>query len=545
METTTVSGDWAMYFKFSGATNRGWIFKDASNNSVAGLSCLGQFQVAGDVRAPVFYDANNTSYYLDPASTSYLNNIYANTSYITFIYDRDNTSYYLNPAGTSVLQYLNIHYYLQNTGSSYGGFVAFADDIVPTSSGSYNLGNTSYRWNQLWLNGVVYLNGFSGTAGLVLTSNGSGAAYWSTPSGGGSSTWTDAGNYQYPNGGIGTNLQVADVQSHTYGFYANVTGSYGGYFDGGTYGSYNIGSGSGTYYTYNGYTTTSALYAVGGASTNYAHLGYGTSYAGYFYNTTAGANNAVNAYTNGAGSKTGYFSNGSYNSVYNQWSLEGYMSNTTGNTGTGYAVSSTNSGSVKGYNFNGAQYTMGVAGWNYNDSYRGAGTFGAKNDGSYWGALGYRNSGGTGYGAYYTSVGSGSGFFRALPGTEAGLDGRDHFNIGMASWGDLYGADVHGEIYGQYTEGGRYAHFSKGDNYTKGLDVQLEDNGTDTMSVLYNAVAPDPINLRTRYSKAHRGQSNSKIRQNICNERLTRFQANRYRYTNRLLLWSLHSRAVQ
>jgi len=46
------------------------------------------------------------------------------------------------------------------------------------------------------------------------------------------SAWTDAGDYLYPNGGIGTNLKIADVQSYTYGVYAKSTGSYGGYFVG-------------------------------------------------------------------------------------------------------------------------------------------------------------------------------------------------------------------------------------------------------------------------------------------------------------------------
>ena len=57
----------------------------------------------GDLYATRYYDSNSTGYYLDPASTSYLNDIRPN-----ILYDRNDTNYYLNPNGTSRLATANI-----------------------------------------------------------------------------------------------------------------------------------------------------------------------------------------------------------------------------------------------------------------------------------------------------------------------------------------------------------------------------------------------------------------------------------------------------
>jgi hypothetical protein len=54
--------------------------------------------ILNDVRASILRDRNNTSYYVDPASTSKMNRVDAN-----IIYDRQNTGYYLNPASVSNL----------------------------------------------------------------------------------------------------------------------------------------------------------------------------------------------------------------------------------------------------------------------------------------------------------------------------------------------------------------------------------------------------------------------------------------------------------
>jgi hypothetical protein len=53
-------------------------------------------ETGADMRAPIFYDRNDTGYYANPASTSYFNDMRAN-----IFYDRNNTSYYGNFASTS------------------------------------------------------------------------------------------------------------------------------------------------------------------------------------------------------------------------------------------------------------------------------------------------------------------------------------------------------------------------------------------------------------------------------------------------------------
>jgi hypothetical protein len=54
---------------FSGATVGG----AASFGTVAQLTSAGVFSAIGDFRAPIFYDSNNTAYYIDAAGTSVLN----------------------------------------------------------------------------------------------------------------------------------------------------------------------------------------------------------------------------------------------------------------------------------------------------------------------------------------------------------------------------------------------------------------------------------------------------------------------------------------
>jgi len=65
--------------------------------------------VTGDVTADRYYDRNDTNYYLDPASTSYVNDIRFNIGY-----DRNNTNYYINPASTSRLANIDIAPTLSN-----------------------------------------------------------------------------------------------------------------------------------------------------------------------------------------------------------------------------------------------------------------------------------------------------------------------------------------------------------------------------------------------------------------------------------------------
>jgi len=84
--------------------------------------------------------------------------------------------------------------YMQDVGANEIGFNA---DLEPSSDAGYNLGNSDMAWNHLYLDGYIYLNGSTGTAGQVLTSNGAADPTWQDPAGGG--LWTDAGSYIHAN----------------------------------------------------------------------------------------------------------------------------------------------------------------------------------------------------------------------------------------------------------------------------------------------------------------------------------------------------------
>jgi hypothetical protein len=79
----SVSGDWATYFTMNDDTSRGWIFRRSGTN-VASVSGGGILQTSGyiysstyvqsgqSMYSPIFIDSDNTSYYLNPSSTSNL-----------------------------------------------------------------------------------------------------------------------------------------------------------------------------------------------------------------------------------------------------------------------------------------------------------------------------------------------------------------------------------------------------------------------------------------------------------------------------------------
>jgi hypothetical protein len=76
--------------RYLGATGPGWyvgkrtstslvdtasfhFFSESAGATVAGIDVSGNMLASGSMRAPIFYDQNNTGYYLDPAGTSVLN----------------------------------------------------------------------------------------------------------------------------------------------------------------------------------------------------------------------------------------------------------------------------------------------------------------------------------------------------------------------------------------------------------------------------------------------------------------------------------------
>lgn len=154
-----------------------------------------------------------------------------------------------------------------------------------------------------------------------------------------------------------------------------------------------------------------------------------------------------------------------------------------GNEGSGYEPYAINS-AIHGYVYcDGGpdQYSFALAGYNPDDYDRCGGVIGSRSDGYVWGSLGYRSSGSTYYGGYFTSYTSGTGKDRKEAAT----------GTGIGAWGDLLGADIHGNIYGTYTEGENYALFSDGAVINNGLEVHLQDNGSATRTVLYTNASTD------------------------------------------------------
>jgi hypothetical protein len=158
-----------------------------------------------------------------------------------------------------------------------------------------------------------------------------------------------------------------------------------------------------------------------------------------------------------------------------------YRTRTTANHGTGYGHTASNYG-LKGYSFWGDNYSFGVAGYNWCDYERSGGVIGGYYSGGTWGSLGYRNSGSTLYGGYFTSSTTGTGAARKSDAL---------IGIGIGAWGELLGADIHGKLYGVYAEGATFSMFSNGAVYKNDIDVHLQNNGNGSVTALYTSVSTD------------------------------------------------------
>ncbi len=55
-------------------------YSDAAANTVFGISAAGAAIAVGNMQSPIYYDLNNTGYYVDPASTSSLNSVTINSA---------------------------------------------------------------------------------------------------------------------------------------------------------------------------------------------------------------------------------------------------------------------------------------------------------------------------------------------------------------------------------------------------------------------------------------------------------------------------------
>jgi hypothetical protein len=132
-----------------------FIYRIAGVSNVFTINQSGSAVATGDMRAPIFYDSNNTGFYVDPASTSNLNvlnvatlnisgTIPTNTSYLPRLSDRDFAD------GTLVQTNINYAvsegdpFVIEITGNSYG-------QVVP--------------WD-IQIQGYIYTNTIINTAGI-------------------------------------------------------------------------------------------------------------------------------------------------------------------------------------------------------------------------------------------------------------------------------------------------------------------------------------------------------------------------------------------
>jgi hypothetical protein len=235
---------------------------------------------------------------------------------------------------------------------------------------------------------------------------------------------------------------------------------------------------------------------------NVGVYGHGDSVDGVYGSTNSSIGHAVGGH-HLVSDNRGYIGGASYamyadlaSTELGNYAIYGYGTDAPGEDGTGYGDTLT-LGGVKGYNYYGNPYTFGVAGYSDLDYNRSGGCFGGKNNGTVWGSMGYRTSGGAEYGGYFTSYTFGTGKSMLGKPTSVG--------IGLGSWGELFGADIHGKVYGAYVEGGNYALYSNGAVFKNDVDVHLQDIDSRSMAVLYTNVSTDVTVQTSGFSMLSKG----------------------------------------
>jgi hypothetical protein len=96
-----------------------------------------------DIYAEKFYDYQDTSSYLEPGGTSYLNDVRAN-----IFYDRGNTSYYVNPAAGNTSTALRINGKIYRDG--FGGGDGYNNKLLEAQDYTHWIWNTATNWGIMW-----------------------------------------------------------------------------------------------------------------------------------------------------------------------------------------------------------------------------------------------------------------------------------------------------------------------------------------------------------------------------------------------------------
>jgi hypothetical protein len=176
--------------------------------------------ITNDMRATIFYDRANTGFYVQPSVTSILNDCRA-----SIFYDRDNTGYYVNPAGDTQLAavYANNYFRAQGSTGLYLQDYAYYFDRNPDTYGNFRCGVTP----QNSYVGIAYLYSSSRMT-TMFDSGGNGGLfnysywiyYWLTSNAclGVRTSTTSASYAMYVEGGIystGNIVAYSDIRKKT------------------------------------------------------------------------------------------------------------------------------------------------------------------------------------------------------------------------------------------------------------------------------------------------------------------------------------------
>jgi len=150
--------------------------------TAGGMYLSGTGVASSDWRAPIFYDSDNTGYYVDPNSTSNFSTVQTTRTYgytdirSPIFYDYDNTGYYVDPASTSNLNQLQ-------SDRTYG----FSDIRSPmyynySDTSIYLASNDISSYTQWKIGGSKGGYGgiydvYSGVSGIMYDSGGNGGVY--------------------------------------------------------------------------------------------------------------------------------------------------------------------------------------------------------------------------------------------------------------------------------------------------------------------------------------------------------------------------------
>jgi hypothetical protein len=366
--------------------------------------------------------------------------------------------------------------YLQATGEVGIGTLAPStrldvNGVITATGGNSDQWNAAYGWGDHGLYNYLELNAANSSSietDLTSSSTGNVLRIYSSTS---FATMYLENSYAGNGWGISSGCNSTSAGPSSYGLYGY---NYGEGF--GVYGKSQYDDGTGV----RGINFGAGTFGDLGTTTNGVYGQYDPSQYGYLGSASYGAygRHAEGNYGTLGGDKYGVYANLVTDNL-GDYAIYGYGTDAVGEDGTGYGRYYT-LGGVKGYNYYGNPYTFGTAGYTYMDFTRSGGCLGSDYSGSHWGSLGYKSSGGSIYGGYFTTYTTGTG-------KEEG----PALGVGLGAWGDLFGADIHGKVYGAYVEGGSYSLYSHGAVYKDDLSIHLQHTGDDATSVMYTNVSTD------------------------------------------------------